>query len=108
MVLSPLAVIKTMGSSGADESVPVEGQDPTFPGIAMSSSRQFVSLTTSDARNASADEKASTAKPHSRNRSGSDPRTDSSSSTRPHRVSHAHRENDAEARFAAVHPFVRF
>src|SRR5215468_4533048 len=47
----------------------------------MSRSRQLVSLTTSDARNASADENASAAKPNSRSKSGSDSRTDSSSST---------------------------
>src|SRR5215831_17861934 len=47
----------------------------------MSRRRQLVSLTTSDARNASADENASAAKPNSRSKSGSDSRTDSSSST---------------------------
>src|SRR5215467_9782071 len=47
----------------------------------MSRSRQLVPLTTPDARNASADENASAAKPDSRNKSGSDSRTDSSSST---------------------------
>ena len=52
-----------------------------MPGIATSRSRQLVSLTTSDARNASADENASAAKPNSRSKSGSDSRTDSSSST---------------------------
>src|SRR5439155_5004815 len=46
-----------------------------------SRSRQLVSPTTSDARNASADEKAWAAKPNCRSRSGSDSRTDSSSST---------------------------
>src|SRR6516165_7956314 len=49
--------------------------------MAMSRSRQLVSLTTSEARNASADENASAAKPNCRSRSGSDSRTDSSSST---------------------------
>src|SRR5688500_12083697 len=52
-----------------------------MPGIAKSRSRQLVSLTTSDARNASADENARAAKPSSRSKSGSDSRTDSSSST---------------------------
>src|SRR3954468_11723690 len=47
----------------------------------MSRSRQFVSPTTSDARNASADENASASKPNCRSKSGSDSRTDSSSST---------------------------
>src|SRR5712691_8774874 len=47
----------------------------------MSRSRHLVSLTTSDARNASADENASAAKPNCRSKSGSDSRTDSSSST---------------------------
>src|SRR5215472_15989384 len=47
----------------------------------MSRRRQLVSLTTSDARNASADENASAVKPNSRSKSGSDSRTDSSSST---------------------------
>src|SRR5215216_6782777 len=47
----------------------------------MSRSRQLVSLTTFDARNASADENASAAKPNCRSKSGSDSRTDSSSST---------------------------
>src|SRR5262250_803178 len=47
----------------------------------MSRSRQLVSLTTSDARNASADENASAAKPNSCSKSGSDSRMDSSSST---------------------------
>src|SRR5215475_5504307 len=47
----------------------------------MSRRRQLVSLTTSEARNASADENAWAAKPDSRSKSGSDSRTDSSSST---------------------------
>src|SRR5580765_7288210 len=47
----------------------------------MSSSRQRVSLMLSDARNASADENARAQKPNCRIRSGSDSRTDSSSST---------------------------
>src|SRR6516225_5920367 len=47
----------------------------------MSRRRQLVSLTTSEARNASADENASAANPNSRSKSGSDSRTDSSSST---------------------------
>src|SRR5215467_4260886 len=47
----------------------------------MSRRRQLVSLTTSEARNASADENALVAKPDSRSKSGSDSRTDSSSST---------------------------
>src|SRR5215469_8833036 len=47
----------------------------------MSRSRQLVSLTTSEPRNASADEKAWAAKPDSRSNCGSDSRTDSSSST---------------------------
>src|SRR2546430_13067094 len=49
--------------------------------MAMSRSRQLVSLTTSDARNPSTDENASTANPNCRSKSGSDSRTDSSSST---------------------------
>src|SRR6516225_3605450 len=47
----------------------------------MSRRRQLVSLTTSEARNASADENASAANPNSRSKSGSDSRTHSSSST---------------------------
>src|SRR5258705_9205053 len=47
----------------------------------MSRTRQLVSLTTSDARNASAEENALASKPNSRSKSGSDSRTDSSSST---------------------------
>src|SRR5215469_16958942 len=47
----------------------------------MSRRRQLVSLTMSDARNASADENASAAKPNSCSKSGSDSRMDSSSST---------------------------
>src|SRR5687768_18204865 len=43
--------------------------------------RHLVAPTTSDARNASADENASAAKPNCRSKSGSDSRTDSSSST---------------------------
>src|SRR5262249_54997740 len=55
---------------------------PDIPGIAMSRIRQLVWGTTSDAaRNASAEENTSTAKPNARSRSGSDSRTDSSSST---------------------------
>src|SRR5258705_8797698 len=50
------------------------------PGIRMSRTRHLVSWTRSDARNASAEEKARAAKPNSRSRSGSDSRTDSSSS----------------------------
>src|SRR5918994_2659978 len=52
-----------------------------MPGIATSRSRQLVSPTTSEARNASADENAWAAKPNCRSKSGSDSRTDSSSST---------------------------
>ena len=47
----------------------------------MSRIRQLVSSTTSDARNASAEENAWAAKPNCRSKSGSDSRTDSSSST---------------------------
>src|SRR6478672_8982161 len=47
----------------------------------MSRRRQLVSPKPSDARNASADGNASAAKPNCRNKSGSDSRTDSSSST---------------------------
>src|SRR4026209_506769 len=52
-----------------------------MPGIATSRMRQRVSPRASDARNASADENAWAAKPNCRSRSGSDSRTDSSSST---------------------------
>ena len=52
-----------------------------MPGIAMSRIRQLVSPTTSEARNASADENAWESKPNCRSKSGSDSRTDSSSST---------------------------
>jgi hypothetical protein len=52
-----------------------------MPGIATSRTRQRVSPRASDARNASADENAWAAKPNCRSRSGSDSRTDSSSST---------------------------
>src|SRR5436190_1134436 len=54
---------------------------PDMPAIATSRMRQWVWLTNSDARNASADENAWTAKPNCRSKSGSDSRTDSSSST---------------------------
>src|SRR6188472_3293272 len=54
---------------------------PDIPGIATSRRRQPVSLTNSDARNASADANASAAKPNCRNKSGSASRMDSSSST---------------------------
>src|SRR5437773_7046465 len=47
----------------------------------MSRIRHLVWLTKFDARNSSADAKACTAKPNSRSKSGSDSRTDSSSST---------------------------
>src|SRR5215470_16649846 len=47
----------------------------------MSRIRQLVKLTNSDARNASADPNALAAKPNWRSKSGSDSRTDSSSST---------------------------
>jgi hypothetical protein len=49
--------------------------------MVMSTTRQLVSLTTLEARNASADENALAAKPNCRSKSGSDSRTDSSSST---------------------------
>src|SRR3954467_8548181 len=49
--------------------------------MAISRIRHLVWRTLPDARNASADEKASTAKPSSFSRSGRDSRTDSSSST---------------------------
>src|ERR687892_2769001 len=52
-----------------------------MPGIATSRIRQLVSLTASDARNASADENAWAANPNCRSKSGNDSRTDSSSST---------------------------
>src|SRR5580700_11560586 len=49
--------------------------------MAMSRIRQLVWPTQSDARNSSGDENARTAKPNSFSKSGSDSRTDSSSST---------------------------
>src|ERR1700720_722386 len=54
---------------------------PVMPGIATSRTRQFVSATDSEARNSSADENVRGSKPNSLSRSGSDSRTDSSSST---------------------------
>src|SRR4029079_16779280 len=52
-----------------------------MPGIEMSRSRHRVSPRVSEARNASADEKARAQKPNCRIKSGNDSRTDSSSST---------------------------
>src|SRR5436190_21404905 len=52
-----------------------------MPGIATSSTRQLVWATVWEARNSSADEKACASKPNSFSKSGSDSRTDSSSST---------------------------
>src|SRR5207302_6415417 len=54
---------------------------PDILGIAMSRSSALVCSTESDARNSSADVNAWTSKPHSLSKSGSDSRTDSSSST---------------------------
>src|SRR5688500_17277105 len=54
---------------------------PDMPANATPRIRQLVSLTISDERSASADENAWTAKPNCRSKSGSDSRTDSSSST---------------------------
>src|SRR5437773_1176417 len=54
---------------------------PLRPGMATSRIRHFVSLTYLDTRNSSADENAWAAKPNSFSKSGSDSRTDSSSST---------------------------
>src|SRR2546426_5349027 len=51
------------------------------PGIRMSSTKHLVSWTQSDARNASAEEKARAAKPNSRSKSGSDSRTRSEEHT---------------------------
>src|SRR5512145_3462191 len=81
MVLSPLAVMKTIGISCCRRINSCCSSGPDMLGIAMSRNRQLVSLTAFDARNASADENAWTAKPNSRSKSGSDSRTDSSSST---------------------------
>src|ERR1700730_14983412 len=54
---------------------------PDMPRMAMSRIRHPVWHTQSDARNSSADENAWAAKPNSLSKSGSDSRTDSSSST---------------------------
>src|SRR5215204_3105412 len=54
---------------------------PDIPGIATSRTRHRVLPTKCESRNASADEKVSAAKPNCRSKSGSDSRTDSSSST---------------------------
>ena len=52
-----------------------------MPGIAMSRIKQSVSSTQPEARNSCADEKARAINPNSPSKSGSDSRTDSSSST---------------------------
>ena len=54
---------------------------PLIPGMDTSRIRHRVSLMRPNARNSSAEANVSTEKPNSRSRSGSDPRTDSSSST---------------------------
>src|SRR6267154_3388903 len=55
--------------------------NPVMPGMAMSRMRHPVRTRLSEARNSSADEKECVANPNSRNKSGNDSRTDSSSST---------------------------
>src|SRR5271163_1627245 len=52
-----------------------------MPGMAMSRIKQLVWARQSEARNSSADEKVRAANPNSLSKSGSDSRTDSSSST---------------------------
>src|SRR5437879_4987600 len=54
---------------------------PVMPGMAISRIRQLVFPIASEERNSSADENAWTANPNSLSKSGSDSRTDSSSST---------------------------
>src|SRR6202045_4680234 len=73
--------MKTIGISCRRSVNSLWRSGPVMPGMATSRIRHLVRQTQSDARNSSADENASTAKPNSLSKSGKDSRTDSSSST---------------------------
>src|SRR5207237_5158200 len=75
-VLSPCAVMNTIGIACRRRVSSCCRSGPDMPTIAMSRMRQLVWLTNSEARHASADENAWTAKPTCRSKSGSDSRTD--------------------------------
>src|SRR6185369_2190505 len=80
-VASRWAVIKTIGIDCSRSFSSRCKSGPLIPGIATSSSKQLVFATASDFKNSSADENICASKPNSLRRSGSDSRTDSSSST---------------------------
>src|SRR6185369_1378901 len=80
-VASRWAVIKTMGIDCSRSFRSRCRSGPLIPGIATSSSKQFVAPTASEAINSTADVNTCASKPNSLRRSGSDSRTDSSSST---------------------------
>ena len=114
---SPLAVMNTIGIVCRRLASSCCRSGPDIPGIATSRIRQLVWLTTSEARNASADENASAAKPNCRTMSGSDSRTDSSSSTTdtserlpsgcPHHVCVAHNARSPQVHYRAAQPVAR-
>src|SRR4029077_2509448 len=80
-LVSPCAVMNTVGIACRRRINSRCRSGPDIPTNATSRMRHLVRLTNSDARNASADENAWTAKPKCRSKSGSDSRTDWSSST---------------------------
>src|SRR6266478_2984203 len=73
--------MKTIGISCRRSANSLCRPGPVIPGMAMSRIRHLVWPTQSDARNSSGDENARAANPNSLSKSGSDSRTDSSSST---------------------------
>src|SRR5439155_13670585 len=80
-IASRCAVMKTIGIARSRRVSSCCRSGPVIPGIATSRTRHLVSATDSEARNSSADENACASKPNSFSKSGSDSRTDSSSST---------------------------
>ncbi len=78
---SPRAVMKTIGILRPRRLSSCCSSGPDMPGMATSRIRHFVCSSALDWRNSSAEENAAGEKPNSLSKSGSDSRTDSSSST---------------------------